>query len=279
MNKSQGHGDHIGTIMEPQDYLKNYIQDAMKSSKVGEVADIVIPFDSLLAANRKVVSLNYGDSDLAMRSIIISVPENNQNAFASCFPVLESKHIVPLTIEKVEEWDGEYEASITAHTEWDFNIHFFPTDYFAHKQDYIVGKKLNIALSAFAYSAKETDHGFDFIGQQAIDFLAKLGEKPNRDEDGNIKPVHFDTSKLVTYLPGDEYPEDAQIQSPVTNIESCHFLDTDFYLCDMTVHRPAMDGDIDIPARLCIRKDLLKGVSLKDGTPVMGVIWLQGCIK
>lgn len=276
MNKSQGHGDHIGTIMEPQEYIQNYIQDALQKSSIGEKADILLPFDNTPRAMRRVVSLNYGEPPLQMRSIIIAVPEQNQNAFASAFPVLESNHTVELTIENVEEWSGEYEASVTACTVSGFSLHFFPTDYFAHKQDYVVGNKLRIALSAFAYSAQESERGFSFEGQQALDFLSKIGQQPTRDTDGNIEPVRFDMSKMVAYLPTEEYPEDAQFQSPVSNVEDVRFLDRDFYLCDILVHRADMDDDIDVTARLCIRKDLLNSIELTPATPILGMYWLQG---
>ena len=144
------------------------------------------------------------------------------------------------------EWDNGIEATICCSV-GDFRFAFFAMDYYENKKSYVAGDSLSMDVSALGCKVKEASRGFSFEGQQAVDWLAKIGQKPDIDQSGNIQPVKFSTEKLVAFLNHDERcPDEAEFQSPITSISSTLLLDVDFYLAEMTIFRNEDGIEINI---------------------------------
>lgn len=179
-------------------------------------------------------------------------------------------------IEKVVEWSNHLEATVYASI-GDFSFAFFPTDYMAKKDVYKSGRTTSVKLSALAMKAEKADSGFEFTGETALSFLAKIGQSPRYDETGNIEPVKFSTANMVAYIASDDRcPDEAQFQSPISMVRSFRFIGIGFWACDIVVHRnDESDGDIVVP--LCFRRDFASNP--KDGDPMQGWLWMMGEIN
>lgn len=103
--------------------------------------------------------------------------------------------------------------------------------------------------------------------------MAKIGEKPKYDKQGNVEPVNFDLSKLVAYLPNADYPDDAELQSPINKIEEISVFNRDFYKINITIYK-----DLDLNIDLFVKASNFKEKPLIDD-PIRGFIWTQGYLK
>lgn len=271
MDKNQGHGDHIDAIIDPEKYIVDYLLHDIEKSIPDECSEIETDYEGSIKT-RKVIGLKSTEGDMAMESILLNCGDNLH--YASSYPVLKGGEPCKVTIVKVEEWAARFEASVEA--EYDGKtIHFFPTDFYYNKDRYTEGAELDMEFAALGYVAEELkETTFKLEGEAAERHCKILGDEPEFEEDGSIKPIVFDMSNLVAYLPKEDYPEDAEFQSPLRNIQELKFMDLDFVQADILVHR-----DEDMPAKLYFRKDKLnEDTILREEMPVRGIYWLQGKI-
>ena len=269
--KSQGHGDHNDIVMPADDLIKDYLRPIISESKVAHKAVLDVSLDEKERKPREVFGLVHGEQPLQMCSLIVNVKEEDTNAFASIYPILKSPYAYDIVIEEVEEWEAGLEASVCA-TVGERTIHFFPIDYYAHKDQYQVGKKIKVELSGLAYILENLEQdGFAFEGQKAIDFLQRTGQEPTYNEKGEVEPVRFDLTNMVAYIPKNEYPEDAEFQSKISNIEEFDYLGIRFCSFDILIAR---EDDTEVKIKMCSRKDRLPKKFEVD-IPIRGVLWLQ----
>lgn len=267
----QTHGDHIEAIMPTSVFMKDYLQRVLSDSKVYRRVRTVVSTDEITSEKTDVVSLLYGQGNMGMLSLIAYSPQKESNIFMSTYPLLKGKSI-RVIIDDVLEWDNGIEATICCSV-GDFRFAFFAIDYYENKKSYVAGDSISMDVSALGCKVKEASRGFSFEGQQAVDWLAKIGQKPDIDQSGNIQPVKFSTEKLVAFLNHDERcPDEAEFQSPITSISSTSLFDVDFYSAEMTICRSEDGEDIKIP--LYFRRDMFPTV--KENDPVSGWIWVLG---
>ena len=277
MNKNQGHGDHIGAIMEPRELLANHLTQLINSGKLLHTIKTNAVSDTAKGDITDVVAIAQDNDDVTW--IILLVQGKEHFEFVSVYPKLEPVERVKAKITEVGEWENMIEATIFCEVDYDNNemdgreLQFFATDYAWNKAKYAVGEYLYIDLAAIAYSAKEGQRGFSFEGQKAIDFLAKTGREPDYDEDGNVQPVHFNMESLVAFLTHNEdYPDDVEYQSPINNITKVNTLGVDLYRCEMLYKH-----DPDRKLAFYFKPEFIPNPT--EGMPVMGMLWLQGCIS
>lgn len=219
--------------------------------------------------------LVHGEQPLQMCSLIVHLKEAETNTLFSFYPILKSPYSYEVVIDEVEVWEEGAEATISATLEG-HTIHLFAVDYYAHRDLYRAGNKVEVELSGLAYTLENLKQNeFSFEGQQALDFLLKTGNKPTFDDEGKVESIKFDLTNLVAYLPKDKYPEDAEFQSKVSNIEYFEYLDICFCAFDIVILRTDSD---DVKIRMCVRKDRLPA-RFEEGTPLMGVLWLQARLR
>lgn len=268
----QNHGDHIEALMSPKEFIKQ-LPDFMKESQVATKVKTLVSLEGYENQESEAFILSYGNRDRTIAIMIAYNPTEDTNEFVSAYPVFFDGEPYNITIEKVVEWDNHLEATVYATIGY-FDFAFFPTDYLGNKEAYVPGKIINVKLSALAMKAEEAERGFEFSGEQALNFLSKIGQSPTYDENGKMEPVKFSTANMVAYLASDDKcPDEAQFQSPVTRVNQCRFLGVGFWSCDIVVHRDEENGK-DLLVPLYFRRDFVP--NLHDGDPVRGWLWLMG---
>lgn len=211
---------------------------------------------------------------MKMYGLLAANHHENNNEFVSVYPWLEGSTL-QVKIDKVIEWDNQQEATIKCSL-GDAALAFFALDYFSHKDFYKEGSILPIDMAALGMRVEEADRGFTFEGQKAIDWLAKIGEKPSYDKDGNVEPVKFNMEHLVSYFATDsKCPDEGEFQSPVVSLGSAKLLGVDFHKVQIMIHRTTDDEEFSVP--LYFRKDILPDVQVDD--PIRGWLWLTGCVN
>jgi len=267
----QNHGDHIEAIMPTSVFMKDYLQNTISDSSVFRKVRANVSAEDISGERTDVFSLVYGTACMRMLTLLAYSPISKTNYFMTIYPYLQGKSIT-VRIEEVLEWDNQIEATIVCSL-GDFEFAFFATDYYANKRAYCVGDTVSIDIAALGCKVEEAERGFSFEGQKAIDWLAKIGEKPKYDESGNVEPINFSTEKLVAFFNSDDKcPDEAQFQSPISDIVSESLLGIDFYKGTISIHRDEDNNAVDVP--LYFRKDFCPSVN--DNDPISGWLWLVG---
>ena len=127
-------------------------------------------------------------------------------------------------------------------------------------------------IGALAYLADEPKQkGFLIEGQKAVDFRTRLGQEPEYDENGNIKPVEISTESLCAFMQVCASPDDVEFISTVEKFETVDSFDDSFWKFHV-IHRK-MDEDDEIPTYI---KKTDQNKSLEKVTQLQGVLWLTG---
>lgn len=269
----QNHGDHIDAIMPTSLFMKDYLQRTISDSKVFKKVRSEVTAEDMDNERTDVFSLVSDYEDMSMLTLLAYSLESKTNYFISIYPKLHGKKIL-VKIEDVIDWDNQIEATVICSV-GDFDFAFFATDYYANKRAYCVGDTLSIEIAALGCKVEEAERGFTFEGQKAIDWLAKIGKQPTYDEQGNVEPIRFSTEKLVAFFNSDDKcPDEAQFQSPISNLCTDRLLGIEFYKGDVCIHRDEDDNAMDIP--LYFRKDFVP--SVRNSDPLRGWMWLVGNI-
>jgi len=273
----QNHGDHIDAIMPTSEFMQNHLRPIISESKIWKKVRTEVTAEDMENQRTDVASLKFGEGEMSMLTLLAYSSKSQTNFFMSIYPMLEG-NVIRAKIEEVLEWDNQVEATIICSIS-DFEFAFFATDYYANKRSYNVGDTLSFELSALACKLEEAQRGFSFEGQQAIDWLAKIGQQPTYNENGEVEPVRFSLERLVTYLNHDsKCPDEGEFQSPVTNLKSTSLLNIDFYKGDIFLHRKEDEDESnsndDLVLPLYFRKDFFPDV--KESDPVRGWIWVIG---
>lgn len=265
----QTHGDHIEAVMDTESFIKDFLQQILGESKLSGKANTDVILEYPEPYHTDVFSLQYGEPDLGFTAIIATDKAKTSNQFVSAFPVFYGSAL-RVKVETVWVWSNRMEATVRCRYR-SFSFSFFATDYFMHKSDYIPGNEIEIQVGAWGLRVEEADHGFSFEGQQAIDFLAKTGEKPDYDDQGNIIPVKFSTENLVAFFDiNEKCPEEPEFQSPAGEMRHRDLLGVDLLETDIFIHREHFDVKIPI----LFRKDML--TEAKEGMPLRGYMWIVG---
>lgn len=271
----QNHGDHIEALIPPKEFIKQ-LPDWIKESQLTIKVRTMVSLEGYENQETEAFLLHYGNRDRTIAVLVAYNPLEETNDFVSAYPVFFDGTAYNVTIEKVVEWSNHLEATVYA-TIGEFGFAFFPTDYMGRKNKYIPGNTVSVKLSALAMKAEKAEKGFEFAGEQALSFLAKIGQSPQYDENGNVEPIKFSTANMVAYIASDDKcPDEAQFQSPVTKVDSFRFLGVGFWGCDIVVHRnDESAGDIMVP--LHFRREFIS--NLHDEDPIRGWLWMMGEIN
>ena len=269
----QVHGDHIDAIMPTDRFLKEYISGIIQEGILYRKTETEATLEDMEKTKTDVMSIRYGNQRTSMLSLIAANRKTGTNNFVTTYPMLEGRNY-DVIIDRVHVWDNQLEATVECHLEG-FDFAFFATDYYVNKALYVPGSSLSISFAALGLHVEEAQRGFSFEGQQAVDFLAKTGDKPEYDKDGNVMPLHFSLENLVCYLrTRSKSPDEGEFQSPVhKNVElSRDFLDVPFKCSVISICNSLDDFEFFVP--LYYRADLLPDVKKND--PIRGWLWLTG---
>lgn len=270
------HGDHLDCIMSADSIMDKHLQAILKDSKYWKTTRSFVTTSEMYEEYTKVFSLMYGLGDVKLLVTIAASTEDDTDEFMSIYPIGKGQP-TEVKIDKVIEWDNQIEATVFCSI-GEFEFAFFAIDYYCNKHKYKVGETISVDLSALGMHVEEAQRSFQFEGQQAIDWLAKIGEKPKYDENGNIEPVKFSMEKLVAFLNTNlKCPDEAEFQSPAGEIETTSILGIDFYKTTITVCRRYTDnGELEVSIPFYFRQDFFPTVQEND--PIRGLLWVTGSV-
>ena len=272
----QNHGDHLDCIMPANDLIQNHLQGIIQDSKAWRACDTKVTTDDMYEQKTGVYSLLYGENDIQMLATIAVSKKTHNNLFMSTYPIAKGVP-VEVKIDKVIEWDNQVEATILCSI-GEFDFAFFAIDYYCNKEKYQVGETISVDLASLGMKVEEAQRGFQFEGQQAIDWLAKIGKEPTYDENGNVEPVKFSMEKLVAFFnKNSKCPDEAEFQSPVNGLETTSIMNVDFFKTNILIcRRDTEDGELEVSIPLYFRQDFFPEV--KDEDPIRGWLWITGSI-
>lgn len=269
----QTHGDHHAPFITDEELMPK-LQQMFRESLYALGCETKIVLDDDRVAFTSVSALKFSGEfdDLSYLLLVAYDADSQKNLFVTCYPYLDGTP-VKVRILEVNEWDNGVEATIKCRYERDdedFEFHFFATDYFMNKEMYELGKEIEIALCASSMKTQIAPKGFDFEGQKALDFLAKIGQEPKYKENGEVEPVHFSMENLVAFIPNDDKaPDMAEFQSPA---ESCEYEIRHFDGKPIEVRTITLNKDTNLKVPLYF--DINEVV--EDGEGIMGLLWLTG---
>lgn len=271
------HGDHIDCIMPVQAFFSERLQGVVNKAKPWRMAYTEVTTDDMYETKTDVFSLMYGEEDIRMLVTVAASKKSQENVLLSAYPFGKGVP-VSVRINKVMEWDNQTEATVFGSV-GKFEFAFFPIDYYCNKNLYEVGETVTIDLAALGMKVEEAQRGFMFEGQQAIDWLAKIGKEASYDKEGNVEPVKFSTENLVAFLNIDsKCPDEAEFQSPADGIEATTFLGVDFFKTNVTIcRRDTDDGHLQISIPLYFRQEFFPDVKKSD--PLRGWLWMTGSVS
>jgi hypothetical protein len=267
----QGHGNHWECVTKLDDLIKKQLPNLMQNGILEDKEEVnAIFFDDGVQSTETLFSIA-AEGNFSALALIVTSRDKSSNEFISGYPFVREGTKMELKITEIIEWDNKYEAVIIAETVDEHTLSFFDAKYYKNKDKYKVGGTYTFAIAALGYNVKIlNEKSFSFEGEKAIDWLTKIGRQPTLDAMGNVEPVVFDLSKLVTYLPRTEYPDDAEFQSPINRIETVEAFDDEFYKLNITIFR-----DPDICINLYAKTSFFeRKPQIND--PVRGILWLQG---
>ena len=266
----QGHGDHIDTIMDPEEFLSKFLPDIGKWTFY-DTAHTKITHNEYDDEKGDLLVVKTG-GDMGMIALMLNNEKAKRIDFVCTYPFHKG---IPhkLKIKKVVEWDSQVEAVVYAETEG-MNIAFYATDYYANKSRYVPGAELDIELAASAYKIIEGESETVLDTETSAKMRSDMGIEPEYDENGNIQPMILFNDELVAYLPpNEEFPDDAEFASPIKSVEPVSLFGIDFLKAVISIcHEPE---ETYVP--LYFKKEYLPNA--QKGTLVRGFLWMQGKIK
>ena len=266
----QVHGDHIDSVMDTQAFQRHF-QEMISQSVLRErvSTEVMLRNDGLYETD--ILSLHYGKDDFGFSSIILVHPERKNLLVVASYPVYLHKKMM-VRLEKVWVWDNLLEATIECSIRGEFTFSFIATDYFAHKDDYLPGKEIEIRVGAMGMQVREPKvKEIALDGQPALAIMSHLGQNVEYDENGQVKPLKISTEQLVYFNPSDEKcPDEASFQAPAGDIRERRFLGIDFYETDILICRRSFD--VSIP--LIFKKEMYPDA--RKDMPLSGVLWIAG---
>ncbi len=272
----QGHGNHIDCIMPAGEFINNRLRSILDKSKWLYKKLTEVTTEDMYEEATEVNSLVYGDSDIKVLSLVALDKENEKNMFMSTYPITKGNSY-DVVVDKVIEWDNQIEATVYCSI-GEFEFAFFAADYYCNKDLYVVGNEIAVDLSALGLNVEEGQRGFQFEGQRAIDWLAKIGKEPTYDKYGNVEPIKFSMENLVAFFnKNPKWPDEAEFQSPVEDLNLLSILDIDFFKTNVKIcRRETEDGELVVSIPLYFRKEFFPTV--QNGDPIRGWLWISGTV-
>lgn len=268
----EAHGDRLQALMDPEKFVRGTIQKVLEEGKDVIKVKTLCQFEGdSRPESTNVFSVKYTEDQMSILALLGHNKRKDTNEFISTLFNFQGSVYTAKIIE-VKEWTNHIEAIVKCSV-GGFEFCFLATDYYLNKHLYKKGNNLNLEL--FTYSSqveKPSSDGFTFEGQQALDYLSKIGVEPKYDKDGNVMPIEFSTKSLVAFLQTyKEYPDGAEFQSPIIYQGEMNFLEHKFIKYNICISK---EPDICVP--LYIRKELIPKMS--DLTSLLGMLFVSGSI-
>ena len=275
----ESHARHMDPFIKSEEIFKSeeeatqFISEFMRNGQI--TTDVITEFSyndnpPYVTKIGGVTSTNLSFPRPPFLALVAACKETQSYEFITIYPYLEG---LPAKVKvlKVVEWSEKLEATVKARFQNGsntFDFWFFAADYFANKDQYKIGNEIEISLAASG-NVEAAPKGFEYRGQQAVNFLKNMGREPIYDDNGNVEPVYIGMSNLVAFMPDDDqFPDMAAFQSPVSCIrEWGEFMGNPVRTGIIT-----LDSDTELKVSIYFNGDC----SPEKGEGIRGVIWLSG---
>ena len=278
----QGHGNHIDTISScetTEQFICTWLRKSVQEGDVlwGTKSPICCSFGEEMPQRMRFIAIGNEREPVRLNALIAVVEEGKQNNMVSAYPECDGAE-VRVKLTKIHEWAAGVEATLegTVLGEAERQIAFFDTRYALHKGTYRIGETYTFRLAAFAYNAEvvpRPEREFRMVGEEAAKRRAAMGQKPEFEKDGSVKPLVFRMDQMVAFFQSSAaYPDDAEFQSPVFKpVKTLTMCDTPLYRLEIAIARE--DSDVIVP--LLVKQSFFP-VKPRKGDPIRGHLWLQG---
>lgn len=287
---NQGHGDHNDCLFGRSDGEKSeaieWIRKVVSKSEIcGRTEDAIacalgdgrperLPF-VLLASDLGKVRL---------QMLIGVLEEGKRNTLISAYPECDGEK-VEVVLREIHEWSNGVEATLKGTMlgdgEDERNVAFFDTRYALHKGKYVIGNRYRFKLAALCYDdgeiLPEAERKIVVTGEQAERIYRALGQEPERESDGTVKPWTADQSSGTAYWSSSAaYPDDAFFQSPVfERVGLAKAFDRRYLVFTIAIARSTARDDVEVRIPLYARSEIF-GTRPHKGDPIRGHMWLHG---
>lgn len=267
----QGTGNLIQAFFDSDLFVRELIKPMIDASSLLHQSKETVVFDNGACEKTDVFGLFFGDATLGFTTLIATNNGTKTNEVLAVFPVSAGlTHKV--RIEEVMVWENQICATVRCSIDG-FGFAFFASDFYLNKEKYLENEFLEIDLVELACNAEKGLEGFSFEGQDAVNWLAKMGQEASYNEDGSVQPVQFSMAEFVAYLALEaQTPNEAQFQSPVGPVENFSFVGIDLYKTSVIIR--GEDAEFKVP--VILRKEFVP--SLKEGMPIRGYSCMIGKI-
>ena len=275
-DKDMGHGDHwtalLGSIEKP---LVNMLTTTLVEGALSPVTDEQKQYQDAHPAENTFLGIEYGDAPVGCLAVVEKFPEKNKNVLMTAYPFLRDGVPNVMEITDLKTLPQVCETTVTGVSRAGGVLSFFEPLYFRNRFILRTGGRYEFSLAAIAYGLEklvETEitvtQGF-FL---ALERERALKENPDADV-GAIESVAIDVSQLRTLIFQDDFPEDAEFQTIVEDVE--YFRLDGIEICRMPVGFK-LGGDRNFRINLYASEHVLKGYRPQTGDTIRGTLWMQG---
>ena len=275
----QGHGSHMDCIIYDgeRDEMIEMLPSMLETARLTIAPGPEIPCSLGEGYPPRIQCAMLSDTDdmLHLNMLIGCNIDGERNEMMSFYPEVNGS-AVRVTLTGIREWENGLQATLEGTIcGGGQEIAFFDTRYIAHKGKYKIGQSYDFHLSALAERCEVLENPtFKMEGQDAVDFKAKMGEKPEYDENGNVKPLVFDMSEMVAFFQHwPAYPHTAEFQSPAVSVSVIEVWGREYFSIGIAIAHDDNDNGICIPL---IAKKTFFGKPLRPHTPIRGILYLFG---
>jgi hypothetical protein len=271
-----GHGDHwtalLGSI---EKLLENTLVTIVVKGKLSPVTDEQKQHQESHPAENTFLGIEYGDAPVGCIAVIAKFPEKNKNALMTVYPFLRDGVPNVMEITDLKTLPQACEATVTGVSRAGGVLSFFEPLYFRNRFILNTGGKYEFSLAAIAYGLEKLIETEITVTQGFfLELERETALKENPDADvGAIESVAIDVSQLRTLIFQDDFPEDAEFQTVVEDVDYFHF--DGIEICRMPVGFK-LGGDRNFRINLYASEHVLKGYRPQTGDTIHGILWLQG---
>ncbi len=283
----EGHGDHWNTLGDASQLVENFVSQVISQGEVESVDSLHRPWQEMtLPTDKTVCSIFHSPEPLGLKVILLERDDIEKSyQLVTAFPAARKGVTLPFTIREIQPWenlmegvlvgqldDGDDPASFGEGAE----IGFFDTCFGQHYWRYRSGERLLFSLAGLVMRVEKIGE-LTFKIDNQVSLKRKydlLGEQPELDADGQIKPDVYNMDGMKALLSGSNgYPEDCSFQMKISSLSV-------FELENIAVIEvtgplfptgPVEEGVLYIPQPV-----LPSGLVLSVGDNIRGIAWLHG---
>lgn len=286
----QGHGDHNDCLFGRSEGDKTesveWIRKSVSKSEIcGRTEDVVsCALGNGLPGRLPFVLLASDFGKVRLQMLIGVLEQGKRNTLISAYPECDGA-TVEVVLREIHEWSNGVEATLegTMLGEGDDErkVAFFDTRYALHKEKYAIGNRYRFKLAALCYDdgeiLPEAERKIVVSGEQAERIYRTLGQEPEREADGTVKPWTADQSTGTAYWSSSAaYPDDAFFQSPVfERVGLAKAFDRRYLVFSIGIARSTSRADAEVRIPLYARSEIFAARPHK-GDPIRGHMWLHG---